>query len=235
MSLGEIFIVFVVILALHAMINIFSSHLVALFNNISVFWHCVGVVVIIGVLIIVPDHHQSADFVFTERINNRASGWACTGSTSCRPDCCYDVHGHRLRRLGARRRGDARRGDLRGEGGLAVGRPVGADRMDLLLAITFAASDVGAVDDGGGTSSRSSERDERGWAEFVILISAVGEFFWAWPRDELLADVFAFSRDHAHARQPAVAQRQRKAGRAGGGSHRSCVLGRHPLPARAIG
>src|SRR5215204_5731730 len=63
-SLTEIFIVFVVILILHAMINIFSSHLVALFNNISVFWHCVGVLVIIGILIIVPDSHQSADFVF---------------------------------------------------------------------------------------------------------------------------------------------------------------------------
>ena len=32
-----------VILVLHALINIYSSHLVALFNNISVFWHCVGV------------------------------------------------------------------------------------------------------------------------------------------------------------------------------------------------
>ena len=73
-SLEEIFIVFVVILILHAMINIFSSHLVALFNNISVFWHCVGVLVIIGILIIVPDHHQSADFVFTERINNSGFG-----------------------------------------------------------------------------------------------------------------------------------------------------------------
>ncbi len=69
-SLKEIFAVFVVILILHALINIYSSHLVALFNNISVFWHCVGVPVIIGILIIVPDKHQSADFVFTERINN---------------------------------------------------------------------------------------------------------------------------------------------------------------------
>ena len=81
----EIFIVFVVILLLHALINIYSSHLVALFNNISVFWHCVGVAVIIGILIIVPDRHQSADFVFTERINNSgfSSGTDSSGSTSC--------------------------------------------------------------------------------------------------------------------------------------------------------
>ena len=54
------------ILLLHALINIYSSHLVALFNNISVFWHVFGVIVIIAILIIAPDRHQSADFVFTE-------------------------------------------------------------------------------------------------------------------------------------------------------------------------
>ena len=87
--LAEIFWVFVMILVLHALINIYSSHLVALFNSISVFWHVIGVAVIIGILIIVPDTHQSADFVFTERINN--SGFrdeACTGGSSCPPGSC---------------------------------------------------------------------------------------------------------------------------------------------------
>ena len=129
-SLGEIFIVFVVILALHAMINIFSSHLVALFNNISVFWHCVGVVVIIGVLIIVPDNHQSADFVFTERINNSGFDmgmyWFYILPTGL---LLTHVHGHRLRRLGARRRGDPRRPVISAAKGSTVGRAVGADRM----------------------------------------------------------------------------------------------------------
>ena len=80
------------ILVLHALINIFSHRLLALFNNISVFWHVIGVLIIIGILIIVPDSHQSADFVFTERINN--SGFktetmaGSTGSSSCRPVSC---------------------------------------------------------------------------------------------------------------------------------------------------
>jgi len=69
-SLGEIFAVFVVIVLLHAAINIYSSHLVALFNNISVFVHVVGVAIIIAILAFVPDRHQSFDFVFTETINN---------------------------------------------------------------------------------------------------------------------------------------------------------------------
>jgi amino acid transporter len=69
-TLGEVFVVFVLLLALHAVLNIFSSHLVALFNGISVWWHVLGVAVIIGVLVFVPDHHASADFVFTDTINN---------------------------------------------------------------------------------------------------------------------------------------------------------------------
>ena len=129
-SLGEIFIVFMVILVLHAMINIFSSHLVALFNNISVFWHCVGVLIIIGILIVVPDHHQSADFVFTEKINNSgfSDGHVLVVHPAHRPAPDH-VHGHGLRRVGARGGGDAGRRGLGGQGRLAVGRALRADRL----------------------------------------------------------------------------------------------------------
>ena len=72
--LTETFLLFVVILTLHALINIYSSPLVALFNNISVFWHVVGVAVDRLVLVFVPDTHQSVDFVFTETINNSGFG-----------------------------------------------------------------------------------------------------------------------------------------------------------------
>ena len=68
--LGETFLLFAIILAIHATINIMRTHLLAVTNNISVFVHVVGVVVIIAILILVPDDHQSVDFVFTERINN---------------------------------------------------------------------------------------------------------------------------------------------------------------------
>src|SRR3954449_8098895 len=72
--LAEIFWVFAVILVIHALINIYSSHLVALFSSISVFWHVVGVVIIIAILAFAPKHHQSVDFVFTERVNNSGFG-----------------------------------------------------------------------------------------------------------------------------------------------------------------
>src|SRR3954449_444606 len=51
--------VYAVILALHAGLNILNVRLVGLLNHISAYWHVVGVAVIAGVLIFVPDQHQS--------------------------------------------------------------------------------------------------------------------------------------------------------------------------------
>jgi amino acid permease (GABA permease) len=65
---------FGLILLLHGLLNTFGVRLVALLNDISVWWHIIGVIVIVGVLAIVPDQHQSADFVFTGFVNN--TGWS---------------------------------------------------------------------------------------------------------------------------------------------------------------
>jgi len=67
--INEQFILFAVFLVLLALVNIFSSHLVALFSSISVWWHVFGVAVVILILILIPDRHQSVSFVFTEQIN----------------------------------------------------------------------------------------------------------------------------------------------------------------------
>src|SRR5829696_36373 len=72
--LVETFFLFVLFLTLHALVNIYSSPLVATINNISVGWHVIGVAIIIGLLVFVPDDHQSVDFVFTETINNTGFG-----------------------------------------------------------------------------------------------------------------------------------------------------------------
>src|SRR5437588_354595 len=66
----EIVAVYAVILALHALMNIFSVKLVALLNDISVWWHVAGVVVIVGFLIFKPAHHQSFSTVFSHTVNN---------------------------------------------------------------------------------------------------------------------------------------------------------------------
>src|SRR5699024_5693828 len=58
------FIIFSIIVALHLLLNFYKVRLLGILNSISAVWHIVGVAVIIAVLIIVPDHHQSASFVF---------------------------------------------------------------------------------------------------------------------------------------------------------------------------
>src|SRR4051794_30672415 len=68
--ISETFLLFLIILGVVTAVNILSSPLLALFNNISVGWHVVGVAFVIGILIFVPDHHQNASFVFGHRLNN---------------------------------------------------------------------------------------------------------------------------------------------------------------------
>src|SRR6202453_2733000 len=64
---------FAAILVLHGVLNQFGVTLVALLNNVSVWWHILGVLIIVGVLAFAPSHHQSASYVFTHFANG--SGW----------------------------------------------------------------------------------------------------------------------------------------------------------------
>ncbi|MGZ4462950.1 MAG: amino acid permease [Gaiellaceae bacterium] len=66
----EIIYVYAAILALHALMNVFSVKLVALLNDVSVWWHVFGVLIIVGFLVFKPTHHQSVSTVFTHTVNN---------------------------------------------------------------------------------------------------------------------------------------------------------------------
>jgi len=66
----HIIVIYAVVLLLHGLLNTFGVKLVAFLNDVSVWWHCIGVLVIIGVLAFVPSHHQSASFIFTKFVNN---------------------------------------------------------------------------------------------------------------------------------------------------------------------
>ena len=59
-----------IILAVSAVINIFSSHLLAVINNISVWWHVAGAATVILILFFVPEQHASFSDVFAKTINN---------------------------------------------------------------------------------------------------------------------------------------------------------------------
>ena len=133
--LSEQFLLFLIILLAYTVVNIFADRFLAVLNNISVGWHLLGVAVVIGLLWIVPDHHQSADFVFTaevqrvrllRRLDQQLRVLVLRPADRVPAD---DVHGDGLRRLRSHRRGDPGRRDQRGAGRLALGVLLGHHRL----------------------------------------------------------------------------------------------------------
>jgi amino acid transporter len=68
------FALFAFVLSVHGLVNVFRSHLVSVFNGISVWWHVIGVAVIVVILAVGPAHHASLSYVFGHRINNSGFG-----------------------------------------------------------------------------------------------------------------------------------------------------------------
>src|SRR5689334_6006255 len=69
-DLNRVFMYFIVVLILVSLVNIFSAHLLAVLNNISVWWHVFGALAVVLILWFVPDHHASVSSVFTHTVNN---------------------------------------------------------------------------------------------------------------------------------------------------------------------
>ena len=209
--LSETFVLFAIILAVHCLINIFSSPLLARLNNISVGWHLVGVAAIIVILIVVPDTHQSASFVFTHTINN--SGWK-DGAThvpffwlyvlplgfllTMYTQTGYDASAHISEETHSAAVGAAK----------GVWRSVfwaGAVGWVVLLAITFAATSPNAVTNGQGqvfTAGSSLQVFHTsltlGAQKAVLLIATIGQLFCGMSCVTAGSRMcYAFSRDRA--------------------------------------
>ncbi len=199
-SLTRVFIWFVVIMALAALANIFSGHLLAIVNNISVWWHVAGAAVVILVLIVVPDTHQSVGFVFTERINNSGFssgfywflvlplGFLLTQYTITG----FDASAHLSEETQGAAEGAAK-GIWRSIFYSAVGGYV------LLLSFLFAVQDVKGVNDGfGAVDVIFGQALPEGWHFLVLLISTAGQLFCATAcLTSASRMTFAFSRDGA--------------------------------------
>src|ERR1700691_4950449 len=65
--------IFAAVLLVHGLLNQFGIKLVSLLNDVSVWWHILGVLLIVSVLTFVPAHHASASYVFTSTFNT--TGW----------------------------------------------------------------------------------------------------------------------------------------------------------------
>ncbi len=199
-SLTRVFIWFVAILALAALANIFSGHLLAIVNNISVWWHVAGAAIVILVLVIVPDTHQSMDFVFTERINNSGFssgfywflvlplGFLLTQYTITG----FDASAHLSEETQGAADGAAK-GIWRSIFYSAVGGYM------LLLAFLFAVQDPDGVSEGfGAVDVIFGQALPEGWHFLILLISTAGQLFCTTAcLTSASRMTFAFSRDGA--------------------------------------
>jgi amino acid transporter len=204
-SLHHTFELFVVILVAHGLINVFSSPLVALFNRVSVWWHVIGVAVIVVLLIAVPSHHASFSFVFGHTINN--SGFV-GGSTHAGMFWFYVLPVGFLLTMYTFTGYDASAHISEETHGAALSAPKGLWRSIaysglvgwvVLLALLFGATHTGAITAGGGTAQALiSSALSSAAAKAVILISVVGQLFCGMGCVAAASRMsFAFSRDGA--------------------------------------
>jgi amino acid transporter len=201
--LHQTFVLFLIILVFYTVVNIFADRLLALFNNISVGWHVLGVLAIIGLLVFVPAHHQSASFVFGHRLNNTGfHGGATSGAfywlyvlpvgfiLTMYTQTGYDASAHT-----AEETRDAAMGAAKG-----VWRSVFYSALAgwaVLLALVFAASNVPAINTAGGGSIPVIETALDTWAaKAVLLIATAGQLFCgAAGLTSASRTWYAFSRD----------------------------------------
>jgi len=69
-----VILIYGIVLVIHGLLNTFGISLVARLNDVSVYWHVIGVLIIVGALVIVPSHHQSIGFIFTSTHNDTGFG-----------------------------------------------------------------------------------------------------------------------------------------------------------------
>ncbi len=195
---------------LAALVNIFSSRLLAALNNVSVWWHVAGAAAVVLILVLVPSHHQTLSQVFTHTVNNtgffggKSSGfgflfgvlplsviltqYTITG---------YDASAH-LSEETRSAANSAAKGIWRSIFYSGIGGWI------LLLSFLFAVGNESAVTAGGGGYTGGSvgiifsQALSTNWASIVLAISTVGQFFCTVAcMTSTSRMLFAFSRDGA--------------------------------------
>jgi amino acid transporter len=203
--LHHTFVLFLLILVLYTGVNIFADRLLGIFNNISVWWHVLGVLLIIGILAFVPDHHKDAGFVFGQLQNNTGfHGGATSGAffflyilpigfiLTMYTQTGYDASAHTAEETRGAALGAAK----------GVWRSVFFSAIAgwaVLLAFLFAAHDVPGINKAGGSSISIFETAMTNhiWgAKMVLIIATVGQLFCgAAGLTSASRTWYAFSRD----------------------------------------
>ncbi len=199
-SLTRVFVTFLIVLLIAGGLNIFSGHLMAVINNISVWWHVAGAAIVVLILVLVPNHHESMSFVFTERINNSGYadakywflvlplGFLLTQYTITG----FDASAHLSEETSSASH-SAAQGIWKSIFYSAIGGWI------LLLAFLFAVQNPDGVSaNGGGVAAIFNQALTSRWAALVLLISASGQFYCTIAcMTSTSRMTFAFSRDGA--------------------------------------
>jgi amino acid transporter len=204
-SLTRTFLLFVIILAVSAVINIFSAHLLAIINNVSVWWHVAGAAAVIVILWVIPAQHASFSDVFAKTINNSGmfggstSGWGfllfvlpIAAILTQYTITGYDASAH-LSEETKSAANAAAKGIWQSIFYSAIGGWI------LLLSFLFAVQDADGVSKGGGAVvTIFNQAMSSKWVALILFISTAGQFFCTTAcQTSASRMLFAFSRDRA--------------------------------------
>jgi amino acid transporter len=168
-NLTQVFLVFLVTIILHILMNVRGAKIIHTLQTVNVWWHVFGVTAIIAILAFIPTKHQTINWVFTTQINN--SGFSA------------DAYWFYVLPLGIWK-------------SIAYSAVAG---WILLLAFLFAATDVDAINEAFGFSPVIFLTSlPLAWAKVLLIITCVGQFFCGMSCVTAGSRMlFAFSRDRA--------------------------------------
>jgi amino acid transporter len=204
-DLDTIFLFFLAILIIAAVINIFSSHLLAVINNISVWWHVIGATAVVLILLLIPAKHASLASVFTHTVNNTGFFGGATGGAAFLFGVLplsfiltqYTITGYDASAHLSEETKSAANAAAKG-----IWRSIaysGLGGWILLLSFLFAVQDEDKVTaGGGGVALIINQALSSNWAGTVLFISTAGQFFCTVAcMTSTTRMLFAFSRDGA--------------------------------------
>jgi amino acid transporter len=204
------YILYIVFLTAAVLVNTFNVAITSGLNAISAWWHMVGVVVVVGILIIVPNDHQSIGYVFGERVNNSGYGGSTTSFTTLAFWLVlglglllaqYTITGFDASAHTAEETQNASRGAAVGMYMAVVASVIFG--WILLLAVTFAIpSTEGALETVNNLQLLVpwiwANSMSQNWAEVLLFICVVAQFFCVTASVTSASRMmFAFSRDRA--------------------------------------
>jgi amino acid transporter len=200
-----IYFTYLLIMVGAGLINMFKVSITAALNAFSAWWHMLGVLLIVGILIVVPDHHRSVGYVFGQTINNTGFGGGTTSGIvffyvfltgllmAQYTITGYDASAHMSE--------ETRRASIGAAWGMVMSVVVSVIfGFILLVAVTFVVpNDKDAAAQGTfivtyiWQASMSTH-----WAEFLLFIAVIAQCFCTIASTTSASRMmFAFSRDRA--------------------------------------